>query len=192
MSTDAELLVDFHAPDPNRALSGLFTRFADPLYRLAFSLVRDEAMAEDVVQDTFLSALEHRHQFEGRSSLSTWLYRIAYNRAQTLLRARQPLPLPEEDADEQDSLPFFPASMVEWRETPEAIIARAETQGELDRAIAELPDTLRGAFLLRDVNELSTAEAAEVLAISEAAVKVRLYRARLLLRERLAQVFAGA
>ncbi len=190
MTTDAALLAAFHAPDPTEALVGLFARFADPLYRLAFSLVRDEALAEDVVQDTFLSALEHRFQFEGRSSLSTWLYRIAYNRAQTLLRARETVPLPDPDAGEEDAPPFVPASLVEWHETPETIIARAETRGELEQAIAALPGTLRGVFLLRDVNELSTAETAGVLGISEAAVKVRLHRARLELRERLAQVFA--
>ena len=174
--------------DPH-ALAALFEAYADRIYRLALSLLRDPAAAEDIVQETFVSAMTHLDRFEGRSSLGTWLYRVGYNASLDWLRRRKDLPLPpDEPEDEGDAFPL-PRSLVEWTLTPERRLAEGEIAAELDRAIVGLPESLRVVFLLRDVDELSTQETAEALGLTEGAVKVRLHRARLALREKLAEYF---
>jgi RNA polymerase sigma-70 factor (ECF subfamily) len=175
--------------DP-QALAALFEAYADRIYRLALSLLRDPAAAEDIVQETFVSAITHLDRFEGRSSLGTWLYRVGYNASLDWLRRRKDEPLPpDEPGDESDAVPL-PRSLVEWTLTPESRQAEGEMAAELDRAIGELSEGLRVVFLLRDVDELSTQETADALGLTEGAVKVRLHRARLALREKLADYFA--
>lgn len=174
----------------SQALAALFEAYADRIYRLALSLLRDPSAAEDIVQETFVSAMTHLDRFEGRSSLGTWLYRVGYNASLDWLRRRRDEPLPpDEPGDDTDSVPL-PRSLVEWTLTPESRQAEGETAAELDRAIGELSEGLRVVFLLRDVDELSTQETAEALGLTEGAVKVRLHRARLALREKLADYFA--
>lgn len=175
----------------SQALTALFEAYADRIYRLALGVLRDPAAAEDIVQETFLSAMTHLDRFEGRSSLGTWLYRIGYNASLDRLRRRQTEPLPpDEPTDESEAAIPLPRSLVEWSLTPENRLAENEIAAELDRAIGELPESLRVVFLLRDVDELSTLETAEALGLTEGAVKVRLHRARLALRERLSEYFA--
>ena len=174
--------------DP-QALAALFEAYADRIYRLALSLLRDPSAAEDIVQETFVSAITHLDRFEGRSSLGTWLYRVGYNASLDWLRRRRDEPLPpDEPGDEGETVPL-PRSLVEWTLTPESRQAEGEIAAELDRAIGGLPESLRVVFLLRDVDELSTQETAEALGLTEGAVKVRLHRARLALREKLAEYF---
>ena len=175
--------------DP-QALAALFEAYADRIYRLALSLLRDPSAAEDIVQETFVSAMTHLDRFEGRSSLGTWLYRVGYNASLDWLRRRRDEPLPaDEPGDESDAVPL-PRSLVEWTLTPESRQAEGEMAAELDRAIGTLPESLRVVFVLRDVDELSTQETAEALGLTEGAVKVRLHRARLALREKLSAYFA--
>ncbi len=189
MFNDNQLITHFQSANPQQALATLFERFADKVYRLAFSLLRDEAAAEDVVQETFLAAMDNRQQFQGRSNLGTWLYRIAYNQSISLLRAKETHPLPDEnDPDDDQQLPM-PSSFIAWELRPEEMLENKEIQRELEGAIQSLPEKLRTVFLLRDVNDLSTKETAELTGLSEPAVKVRLHRARLELRERLAPFF---
>ncbi len=189
MAEDAATLRALRAGDPS-ALAALFDAHADRIYRLALGLLRDPAGAEDVVQETFLAAITHLDRFEGRSSVGTWLYRVAYNASLGRLRQRQGEPLPPEDPadDEATGLPL-PQAFVDWDLSPEQILADGEARREVDEAIATLPESLRVAFILRDVEGLSTAEAAEILGLHEGAVKVRLHRARLALRERLSRYF---
>jgi len=178
-----ELLAALKRRDP-AALAVLFDTYADRLYGLALKLVGQPSAAEDVVQESFLKLLTHAEGFAGRSALTTWLYRVAWNASLDRLRARgreQPLE-PADDA----ALPL-PATFTDWRVSPEALAHDRELRQALDAAIAALPTSLRAVFLLRDVEELTTAEAATVLGLSEANVKVRLHRARLELRERLSQ-----
>ncbi len=191
MSEETELVAALQSDQPEAALGLLFERYADRIYRLALGILGDPGGAEDVVQDTFLAALTHRQQFEGRSSLATWLYRIATNASLNTLRKRSPLALPEEDptSDEDAAIPL-PKELTEWRLTPDQLLMDSELRKELDKAVQSLPETLRVAFLLRDVEELSTEETADALGISIGAVKVRLHRARLELRERLAEYLA--
>lgn len=174
--------------DPT-CLGGFFEAWADRLYRLALRLTGDPAAAEDVVQETFLKLIAGADRFEGRSRLGTWLYRVAYNASIDRLRERQKLaPVPGEADD--DALPM-PQALVELRLSPEAMLRDAELRAALETAIQALSPPLRAAFLLRDVEGLTTAEAAEALGLSEANLKVRLHRARLLLRERLSAFVAG-
>lgn len=162
---------------------------SDELYRLAYRMLRDEQAAEDTVQDTFLNAFKGLEQFDGRSTLGTWLFRIAYNNALMRLRAQKPI---ESLEDDTDSLPHeVTPIVVPWRETPEEIVVRRESASRLEQAIDDLPESLRVVFQLRDVEERSTAETAEIVGISQGAVKVRLHRARLLLREKLSEYFGA-
>lgn len=189
MPDDAALLAALRGGDRD-ALAPLFDEYADQVYRLALGLLRDPAGAEDVVQDTFLAALSNLDRFQGRSRLGTWLYRVAYNASMDRLRRRREVALPSDDRDRDEAAAPLPRALVEWRLTPEEILADVEARAYLDTAIAELPASLRAVFILRDIEELSTADTAEALDISTGAVKVRLHRARLALRECLTGYFA--
>lgn len=158
------------------------------VFRLALRLLGDEAEAEDVLQETFLSAFKAIGSFEWRAGLQTWLYRIAYNAAMMRLRRRGPLTvaveLPSEDGAEA-----VPQELFDWCCLPEQDFESAEARRELDRAIGELPEKLKAVFVMRELEGLSTEQAAETLGISPENVKTRLHRARLWLRERLAGYF---
>lgn len=172
------------------AFQQLFDTFSDKIYRLAVGLLQDEAEAESVVQDSFLRLFEHLDRFEGRSKISTWLYRVAYNASMDRLRKRRPFLSLSSDLDDEDSPISSPAILIDWRDVPERRLTEAEINAELDRAIAALPEKLRAIFILYEIEGLSHSESAEVLGISVSAAKVRLHRARLTLRERLAAYFA--
>ena len=187
-TTENELLIRFQSSDPSSAIAELFETYADPIYRLAIQLLGDPAAAEDVVQETFISAITHRESFEGRSKLSSWLYRIAYNAAIGRLRARQTEPLPEEEPDDESPAPM-PHSLVDWNLTPEQLHQDSEAAEVLQKAILKLPMKYRVVFFLRDMEDQSTEQTAEVLGLTDTAVKVRLHRARLALREELSGYF---
>lgn len=169
-----------------------FARMMDayytPIYRLGLKMLGDSADAEDVLQNTFLKALQHLPAFEGRSSLSTWLYRIAANEALMLLRKRRPtIPVDENPDDENDG--FMPTQFTDWCCLPEQEFLTDESKRHLDEAIQRLPETLKVVFLLRDIEGLSIRETSEALGLSETAVKTRLLRARLHLRESLSSYY---
>lgn len=167
----------------------LVEAYYTPIYRLALKMLAHEQDAEDVLQTTFLKALQHIGDFEGRSSLSTWLYRIAANEALMLLRRKRPeTSLDDEPAEGEDSLPM-PEQFTDWCCLPEREFASSEAKQQLDRAITRLPEKLRLVFLLRDIEGLSIKETGEVLNLTETAVKTRLLRARLALREQLSAYF---
>lgn len=170
-------------------LAEFFDLWADRLYGLALRLLGDPAGAEDVVQEAFVKLMAGASRIEGRSRLATWLYRVVYNAAMDRLRVqRREVPVPEEG--DGTALPA-PSVLVDFRLSPEAALHDAELRRALDSAIAELPPALKAAFLLRDVEGLSTADAAEALGVSDTNLKVRLHRARLQLRERLARFVAA-
>ncbi|MCS6993570.1 MAG: sigma-70 family RNA polymerase sigma factor [Anaerolineales bacterium] len=164
--------------------------YSTPIYRLALKMLAREQDAEDVLQNTFLKALQHIREFEGRSSLSTWLYRIAANEALMLLRRKRPeVSIDEEASEAEESLPL-PEQFTDWCCLPEQEFATTEARRQLDQAIQKLPEKLRVVFLLRDIEGLSIKETGEVLNLTETAVKTRLLRARLALREHLAAYFS--
>lgn len=170
-------------------LGALFEEWGDRLYGLALRLLRDPAAAEDVVQESFLKLMANAERIEGRARLATWLYRVVYNACIDRLREQKRLvPVPD-DADEA-AVPM-PSVLVDFRLSPEEMLRDAQTREALEEAIASLSPTLRAAFLLRDVEGLTTAEAAEALSVTEANLKVRLHRARLALRERLSDHVAA-
>ena len=174
------------------AFETLVSRYEGRLYGLALRIVGSRHDAEDVVQQTFVSLIEHLEQFRGDAAFSTWLTRIAANHALALLRKRgrqQAVGTVQEHGEEGYADVPHPDYIAQWRETPEQIASRNETQRLLAEALDELDEKYRLVFLLRDVEGLSTQETAEVLGISTANVKVRLLRARLMLRERLTRIF---
>jgi RNA polymerase sigma-70 factor (ECF subfamily) len=169
------------------ALAAVFDIYSDRVYRLALSLLHDPQAAEDVVQEVFLALIEHIESFEGRASLGTWLYRVAYNEAVGRLRRSQVhFELELDEADKETAMPLI---FFDWQSLPEAWLSSAEVQTQIANAVQALNPTMRAVFMLRDIEELSTEETAEILGISPGAVKVRLHRARLVLRETLAGYF---
>jgi RNA polymerase sigma-70 factor (ECF subfamily) len=162
------------------------------IYALALRLMRNPAEAEDIVQETFLSAFRGIAQFDGRSTLRTWLYRIAYTAAMMRLRRKEPESIQVEEASEPEGGAPVPKQLFDWCCLPEADMEKAEVRAELERAIGDLPEILRSVFVMREMEGLSTEETAAALGVSEDVVKTRLHRARLQLRESLAEFFAPA
>jgi len=186
---DTELLTRLKAGD-QAAYAQLVEDNASAIYRLALRLMGNEADAEDVLQETFLSAFKSIDRFEGRSSLSTWLYRIASNAALMRLRRNEPEQVSVDEPIERDNGEMMPRQFFDFCCLPEDDLLREEAREQMKLAINELPPTLRSVFVLRDIEGLSTAETAETLDLSESAVKSRLMRARLKLREQLSRYFS--
>lgn len=162
-------------------------KYQPRLYRLALGLLGNEADAEDIVQESFLNAFKAIDSFEGRSGLGTWLYRITYNNAMMRLRSQPPEAVSMEKALDLSEEGFtVPKQFFDWCCLPEEDFQSAEVRRELAKAIGDLTPALSSAFILRDLEGLSTREAADALATSEDVVKTRLHRARLQLRESLA------
>jgi RNA polymerase sigma-70 factor (ECF subfamily) len=189
ISSDAELVARLQAGD-QAAYAQLVDEHSGKVYRLALRMMGNEADAEDVLQETFLSAFKSIDRFEARSSLSTWLYRIASNAALMRLRRFEPDQVSVDEPVERDDGDLLPRQFFDFCCLPEEDLLRDEARAEMDRAVDELPSTLRSVFILRDIQGLSTEETADSLNLSVSAVKSRLMRARLKLRERLSEYFA--
>jgi RNA polymerase sigma-70 factor (ECF subfamily) len=190
-TTDIELVQRAKAGELE-AFEALTHRHEQRVYSLALRMLRHEQDAEDVTQQTFLSALENLNGFRGDASFATWLLRIAAHAALKVIRKRKGLntvSLEEatEGATESESAPH-PEFIADWRQSPEELVHKNEILRLLDQALAQLDEKHRVVFLLRDVEGLSVRETAEALDLSEANVKVRLLRARLQLREQLTRV----
>lgn len=173
------------------AFEELVGRFQQRVYGLAFRIVGNPHDAEDVVQQTFLSLIEHLGDFRGESAVVAWVLRIAANHALKTLRKRRGLPtvpLAESGEGGYADAPH-PHFIAPWREDPSLLATQRETRELIDAALATLDDKYRTVFVLRDVEGFSVKETAELLGLSEANVKVRLLRARLALREALTQTF---
>ena len=169
------------------AFETLANRYEQRVYSLALRMLRQEQDAEDVTQQTFLSAMQNLGGFRGEASFSTWLLRIASHAALKVIRKRKGLDtvsLEEatEEADSYGTIPH-PEYIADWRQSPEELVRKNETQRLLEDALGKLDEKHRLVFLLRDVEGLSVKETAEALGLSEANTKVRLLRARLQLRE---------
>jgi RNA polymerase sigma-70 factor, ECF subfamily len=187
-SLDRALMERVRAGD-KAACAECIERHSPGVYRVVLRLTHDEAEAEDIVQDTFLQAFKAIDTFDERSSIMTWLYRIAYNAF--LMRRRQDHGHDfsiDESLQEDGALPV-PEQLFDWCCLPERDFQDNEVRGELERAITELPESLRAVFVLRELEGLSTQDCAATLQISPDLVKQRLHRARLWLRERLSAYF---
>lgn len=187
---DDQTLVERLKAGDQVAYAELVEQHAGQVYRLALRMMGNEADAEDVLQETFLSAFKAIDRFEERSSLSTWLYRIANNAALMRLRRKEPDQVSIDEPIERDDGDLMPRQFFDFCCLPEEDLMRDEAREEMQRAIEELSPTLRGVFVMRDIEGLSTQETADALNLSVSAVKSRLMRARLKLRERLSVYFA--
>jgi RNA polymerase sigma-70 factor (ECF subfamily) len=200
MAGDVSVLDRLRAGDTG-ALEMLMSEYAPRMFRLAFGITRNSADAEEVVQDVFYTVFTRHESFEGRSALTTWIYRITANKAinkrrgkrheletslETMLEASLPTYLP--DGHREGPREFVRA---DWSATPEREAMSAEARAVVGRAIEQLPANYRAVLVLRDVEELSSEEVAEILGESVASVKSRLHRARMALREQLTRHFTG-
>ena len=163
----------------------LVDSYSAPIYRLGLRMLGNEQDAEDVLQNTFLSAFTHLSNFEGRSSVLTWLYRIAVNEALMSMRRGKPEVNMDDTVPNDEMDDFSPTQFVDWGALPEDVLLSDEGKKALEHAIQNLPENLRTVFLLRDIEELSIKDTAETLGLTESNVKIRLLRARLSLRDQL-------
>ncbi len=173
-------------------LARMVDLYSDKIYRLALKFTNNSQDAEDVLQETFLKAMRALPEFEGRSSLSTWLYRIAVNESLMLLRKQKPdlaLDTPAEEEDSEEGGSSNGLILADWCCLPEEELLSEESRRFLDQAIQQLPATLRSVFILRDIEGMSIRETADLLGLTETNVKTRLLRARLFLRQQLSRYF---
>src|SRR5712672_4602061 len=187
--TDELTLVQAAKKGDDSAFEELVRRYDRNVFRIAQDITQNREDAEDVVQDAFLKAYGNLAQFQEQSKFYTWLVRIAVNEALMKLRRRRPertVSLDEEVKTEEDSVP---REVADWSPNPEQQYSQAELKEILTKTIQGLPPSFRTVFVLRDVEGLSTEETAEALELSIPAVKSRLLRARLQLRERLSRYF---
>lgn len=175
--TDEEV-VDRVRAGENALYEIIMRRYNQRLYRVARAILRDDSEAEDVLQDAYVRAYEHLSQFEGRSPFAAWLTRITVHEALGRLRLRsRTQPLGESGPNEE-----FSMNLVDGSLDPEQSTSQAETGRLLEQAILGLPEQYRAVVMLRDVEELSTSETADVLELTEDNVKVRLHRGHAMIR----------
>ncbi|HYK58708.1 MAG TPA: sigma-70 family RNA polymerase sigma factor [Bryobacteraceae bacterium] len=186
---DESELVSRAQAGEDEAFSELVSRYQNKIYRLAKNITQNNEDAEDVLQEAFLKAYSHLKGFQRNSRFYTWIVRIAVNEALMKLRKRRsdrtvPLDEPVETGEEAVT-----REIAVWDDNPEQRYSHEEMQQILDDAVEDLKPDFRTVFVLRDIEELSTEETAETLGISIPAVKSRLLRARLALREKLTRKF---
>jgi len=183
------LLVERLRAKDAAALETLMERHSARIYRVAFGITRSHSEAEEVVQDVFLTLFRKIDMFEGRAALGTWLYRVATNAALIKRRGKRV----ELEMSLEDCLPTFRDDghregdrvmlVADWSGTPESALLSGEAREILEQALERLPEHYRALLVLRDVEELSNEEVAEIFGESVSSVKSRLHRARMALRE---------
>jgi RNA polymerase sigma-70 factor (ECF subfamily) len=156
------------------------------VYVMALSYMKNEADAEDVAQEAFVRAFQKLSSFRAESKFSTWLISITINVARTQLRRQALVRMESLDQLPDEDKAISPALLRDWREIPSEAVEREEVRKMIQQAVEMLPDIYREVFLLRDVEELTIVETAEMLNISIPSVKVRLHRGRMMLQKQLA------
>jgi len=188
--SERELIERLRARDAT-ALEPLMDRHAGRLYRLAYGITRNDADAEEVVQDVFLTLFRKIEGFEGRAALGSWLYRVTANaallkrrgkRAELEVSLEEQLPTYRTDGHREGDRSFL---LADWSETPEEILLTGDSRKTLERALDRLPDHYRAIVVLREVEGFDNEEVAKILGESVPTVKSRLHRARMALREEL-------
>ena len=183
------VLVERAKAGDTAAFEQLVKQYDRQIYRTALHITQNREDAEDITQDVFFKAFQKLEQFQGNSKFSTWLVRIAVNESLMRLRRRKTSKTVSMDQDVETEEGAIPRDFAEWRPNPEQIFSQSELGEILRKTIAGLPPGFRTVFTLRDIENLSTEETAEALGLSVPAVKSRLLRARLQLRERLSRYF---
>lgn len=186
--SDEELVESAKQGDPD-AFPQLVKKYSRRILRVGRNITNNDEDAEDVLQETFLKAYTHLDGFQGNSKFYTWLVRIAMNEALMKLRKRKGDKVVSLDEQLDTGEDTVTREIAVWEGNPEDRYSQEEIRDILDKTVASLPEAFRTVFMLRDVEELSTEETAEVLNLSIPAVKSRLLRARLQLREKLTRQF---
>jgi len=171
------------------AFHDLIRPYERSVYMMVLSMLRNEAEAEDVAQETFIKAYRNLGRFRSESRFSTWLIAIALNEARARLRRKQPA-LTDSIDDTEGSV--VPAQLTDWREIPSETLERQEVRSLIRRALDALPLPYREVFVLRELEERNVQETAETLGITTGSVKMRLHRARMMLQKQLAPQLASA
>jgi RNA polymerase sigma-70 factor (ECF subfamily) len=185
---DEHMLVAAAKKGDAAAFEELVSRYERKIFRLTMNITRNREDAEDAMQDAFLKSYSHLKNFQGDSRFYTWLVRIAANEALMRLRKRRPNQFSLDEPVEGDE-DLMPRELRDWGPSPEQRFAQTEMHQILSGVIDELEPDYRTVFVLRDIEELSTEDTATTLGISVPAVKSRLLRARLKLREKLDRYF---
>ena len=188
MQTDSDL-VRMSQVDDTRAFDELVIRYRQKVFRLAYRILRNEDDAAETLQDTFLSAYKGIKRFKQESTFSTWLYRIATNASLMRFRKRRDN-LVSIEQSQTDSEEAEPLAIPDWTRQPMQDLLDSETRQMMDDSIRRLPAQLRTVFILRVIEELPNDEVGKILTLTGAAVKSRLHRARILLRDRLNRYFS--
>jgi RNA polymerase sigma-70 factor, ECF subfamily len=185
---DEALLVSAAKAGDVSAFEELVNRYERKIFRLGMNITQNREDAEDVMQDAFLKSYQNLDRFQGDSRFYTWLVRIAVNEALMKLRKRRPNQVSLDEPLKESDDPVF-REIEDWGPSPEQRFAQTELNDILTQVIGELDPIFRVVFLLRDVEGISTEETAQILGISVPAVKSRLLRARLKLRQKLNKHF---
>jgi RNA polymerase sigma-70 factor (ECF subfamily) len=188
---DEQALIDRVRAGDCEAFYELVRPHERAIYITAYSILQEQAEAEDVAQETVLKAFRNLHQFRGDARFGTWIITIAMNEARMRLRSRQRARLESLDASTPDDPDYTPLQLRDWREIPSQALERQELREALARALACLEEKYREVLVLRDVQLLNVAETAKILGITPGNVKVRLLRARLQMRDRLVTELGG-
>ena len=178
-------LIDAAKSGNRKAMAELVGNYEKTVYNFSFKICRDPDKAENTMQETFLSMVKSLHQFDGKSKLSTWLYRIVANHCLMEMRKRKHQTV---SIDEDDSL-YDSSYAADWDTIPPNIVENEELKRILDEAIQKLSPEYRIVFMLRDVEGLSTEETGKITELSVPAVKSRLHRARAFLRREINKAF---
>ena len=173
-----------------RAFDELVVRYREKVYRLSYKILRNEDDAAEALQDAFTSAFRGLKNFKAESTFSTWLYRVATNASLMKYRKRRDdhLSLEQSQSPQRDAEPL---AIPDWSQQPLEELLDAETKEVMEEGLRRLPEDLRTVFILRDEEGYSNAEVAQMLDLTVAAVKSRLHRARISLRDRLDRYFSG-
>jgi len=197
MTSDERGLLKDAAGGDAGALEALMSRYGSRVYRLAYGITRSSADAEEIAQDVFLQLVRKGAEFEGRAAVASWIYRVTTNVALNKRRGKRR----EVETSLEDCLPAFEADghrsgpraflVADWSARPDAELLSGEMRRVLEEAIGVLPEHYRAVLILRDVEELSNEEVAASVGDSVSAVKTRLHRARMALREILTRRLGG-
>ena len=191
--SDEELVNLYTKTGDESAFDGIVSRYADKIYGFALRITRNSSDAEEVFQEVFLTLTKKLDTFRGESKFSSWLYRITVNASYMYLRSQKKY---ESNISLENYYPYDEKGTLmgrvmekDWSSRPDIIIFSKEALEIIDKSINELPESYRTVFHLRDIEGLSNEEVADILEISIPAVKSRLHRARLFLRDRLSDYF---
>jgi RNA polymerase sigma-70 factor (ECF subfamily) len=182
---DEEKIIEEAKAGDKKALTELVKKYEQTIYNFAFKICRDPARAENIMQETFFSMIKSLHQFDGKSKLSTWLYRIVANHCLMEVRKKKNRFVSLENDDDMIEDKY----VADWKSLPYKSMENIELRKILDDAIKKLSPDYRIVFLLRDVEGLSTEETGKITELSVPAVKSRLHRARAFLRKEINEAF---